>query len=166
MNIPVRAVDMTGQQFGRLTVVAYSGPDKKNKGSSWLCRCECKVERVFRRTDLLQGKHKSCGCYRRERQWMKSPSTGLPFITKQGYVLVYQPSNPMASKGGYVQEHRLVMSEMLGRPLLPNENVHHKNGIRDDNRPENLELWVKSQPCGQRIEDRLAWARDFIAQYG
>lgn len=63
-------------------------------------------------------------------------------------------------------EHRHVMEVALARPLLPHENVHHGNGVRDDNRPENLELWSTSHPCGQRVEDKIAWAVEFLTQYG
>lgn len=57
------------------------------------------------------------------------------------------------------------MAEVIGRPLKPNETPHHKNGVRHDNRPENLELWVKNQPAGQRAVDLLAWAREIIQTY-
>jgi HNH endonuclease len=59
--------------------------------------------------------------------------------------------------GRRIGEHRYVMEQVLGRPLYPFETPHHKNGRRADNRPENLELWVKPQPAGQRVEDLVAF---------
>lgn len=73
------------------------------------------------------------------------------------YVYVWiSPDDPLASmmtKHGYVMEHRLVMARALGRALATWEQVHHLNGIKDDNRPENLELWKLSQPAGVRQAD-------------
>lgn len=58
---------------------------------------------------------------------------------------------------GRILQHRVVMARTLGRPLYAWENVHHKNGVRSDNNPGNLELWVKPQPVGQRIEDLIVF---------
>ena len=68
-------------------------------------------------------------------------------------------------QGKHVKMHRVAMEKILGRPLLPEEAVHHKNGSRSDNRPENLELWSRSQPPGQRVEDKIAWAKELLALY-
>lgn len=68
--------------------------------------------------------------------------------------------------GRRVREHRAIMEEALGRPLEPHEHVHHRNGVRDDNRWENLELWSTSHPPGQRVEDKVAWAKVILELYG
>jgi hypothetical protein len=68
-------------------------------------------------------------------------------VTNQGYVLVYCPEHPNANKGrkgGYIFEHRLVMSNQLKRPLMRNEHVHHVNGDKSDNRIVNLMLFTNS----------------------
>ncbi len=62
--------------------------------------------------------------------------------------------------------HRIVMEEMLARDLLPGETVHHKNSLRWDNDPSNLELWAKTQPAGARVVDLVAWARELLERYG
>jgi len=84
---------------------------------------------------------------------------------KAGYLMVLARDHPRAGSNGYVFEHVLVMEAALGRFLFPGETVHHLNGVRDDNRPDNLELWTRPQPSGVRARDALTWARVIVDRY-
>lgn len=64
-----------------------------------------------------------------------------------------------------MREHRRVMELEIGRPLRHEETVHHINGVRSDNRIENLELWSSSHPSGQRVRDKIAWAKEILSLY-
>lgn len=70
-----------------------------------------------------------------------------PYVNKSGYVRL------AINFGKSILEHRLVMEKMLDRKLKKYETVHHKNGIRSDNRKRNLELWSRKHGAGIRIID-------------
>ena len=88
-------------------------------------------------------------------------------IGAAGYKTITRKGHPNSmDERGRILEHILVMSDHIGRPLKKGESVHNRNGIRNDNRIENLELWHKGQPAGQRLSEKLAWAIEFIQGYG
>src|SRR3990172_7462682 len=73
-------------------------------------------------------------------------------VDKHGYILIKKNDHPFCNHIGYVREHRLVMEKHLGRYLVSSEVVHHKNGVKNDNRIENLELFESN---GKHLKEDL-----------
>ena len=169
-------------------------PRRKTETHAWCCKCEqmvphdgfnkaqatCRECQNARRRDRYSKGRKCAECattpisdyapgdycrkcstaLRRRAAGARRTAGPGGYITVTGH-----HDHPNATTQGRIYEHVLVMSEKLGRPLAYGENVHHKNGVRDDNRPENLELWVTSQPKGQRPADLVAWAHEILRRY-
>lgn len=161
--------NLKGQRFGKWQVVAER--NKRNGKTMWYCLCDCGAECLVRATHLLSGHSQSCGCT--SVAWNKAHTMALApnwrggrCVDDCGYPMIYCPQHPYGKSNGYIREHRLVMESKLGRYLIKSETVHHINGIKNDNRPENLELWLRSHPPGQRVEDVVEWAKKILEIYG
>lgn len=138
------------------------------------CTCEvCLKEFVLAKRLVRSGKHSGKFCslecaYKGRKphghEFIQSP-VGTKRVNKQGYIMVLQPNSYDAIQRreagkktsqrdrGWILEHRYVMEQIMGRALHKWESVHHRDGTRQHNDPSNLELWIKTQPTGVRLED-------------
>lgn len=169
-DIKIIKKESIGKIYGKLKIIDIF---RKNGVIRAKCQCSCGNESESVLSNIIAGHTRSCGCnrgaslikYAKENAGEKNKSwKGGIKKDGGGYLREYCPGHPNAYKN-YVSQHRLVMEGMLGRYLRPEESVHHKNGIRNDNRPANLELWVKSHPQGQRVADLVAWCVEQIKRY-
>jgi hypothetical protein len=179
-------------KFGELKIIKEikKPTHVKSRGKFYLCICSCGTEKVIEGKALKQGHTKSCGCLARGGRpdrcqvdgclneyegngycnrhnvaWKKYGDPLKRLIAKFGEGSHKNGYKIITQKYRWRYEHRLVIERHLQRPLLRSENIHHKNGNKLDNRLENLELWSTHQPSGQRIEDKVKWAKEILKQY-
>jgi len=165
----IKHVVSPGDKFGELTVEKDKYTSKKinrRKGTVRCC-CSCGNITYVSPKDLLDGRRTGCKfCSKDKRIGANCYNwKGGRFKTKSGYVYVKIHGHPNLNSGGYIAEHRVVMEKHIGRYLTKKEIVHHINGIKDDNRLENLELWTRDHSDGQRVSDLTEFAIKHLTLY-
>jgi hypothetical protein len=165
----------SGDRFGRWTALQFIKMEP-NKGQIWRFRCDCGSEHEKKLSMVTLGRSNQCFvCARKQlSQRMKQTNGenhpnwkgGKYTSPSDGYVYLSGHFEHPRAIRGRVAEHRYLMEKKLGRFLYEHEEVHHKNGIRDDNNISNLELWSTSQPSGQRVADKIEWALQFLKEQG
>lgn len=135
----------------------------------------CGVEMELRPSELRQH---YCSRRCRDLAQMKRPldrtHNGKPArLDKNGYVMLWEPNHPDRTHGGWQYEHRLIAAAALGRVLLPTEAVHHINGVKDDNRPENLQVMdggehaaLSSRDYRASVNAQLAELAEYRKRFG
>jgi hypothetical protein len=159
--------DITGLRFGRLIAIKPVG--KANNGHTiWLTKCDCGNEKEIIGTNLTKKTNptQSCGCFRKETvSKLRTGENHYNWKNGEGSIngKGYREFRHGELRG--VRVHRYVYEQHYGIKLTPNQNIHHINGDRLDNRIENLELWDTTQPCGQRVEDKINFYFELVEKY-
>lgn len=161
----LKARELCSMHYSRLRTTGEVGPAEKQPPGMRRSEERCVVDNCARRA-IARG---LCGMH--YSRWYSGkglgPSEPLKAASGDGCLSKTTGYRYLGvSAGGKPRlEHRIMMEAHLGRRLTPQETVHHKNGVRHDNRLGNLELWTSSHPRGQRVSDKIVWAIELLEQY-
>jgi HNH endonuclease len=164
-----RSIDITSKIFGYLTAIRRL--DKiKNEEHLWLFQCKCGNLKEATVSAVRSGHTRSCGCLlKREVGYSKIDDDGYVLeIVEKDKISKYlkEGGRSVANKSRYIPQHIKVMADFLGRPIdTKKESIHHKNGVRNDNRLKNLELRVKWHGPGHSVEDEVSHAIEVLKLY-
>lgn len=132
----------------------YNIPRRNQKETFTMRGRKLSREQCERISKLHKGKVLSNQTKRKISEANKKGGIGHKKNRRDGYISIYFPDHPKCNKEGYIMEHDLIMECIIGRHLLADEVVHHKNHIRNDNRKENLELMTIREHAALHMKER------------
>lgn len=135
-----------GRPYGQRRRCYMCRPPRKRTSTTVKC-AECRTPFEVQPNQKTRGEGKFCSYECKYNASRGHFSVGAKYTDRRGYVMV------KTGLRQYTSEHRLVAAASLGRQLAPDEQVHHVNGVKDDNRPENLQVLTNAEH--QRLHDHL-----------
>lgn len=167
-----KSIQKLNDELNQAEVVCVYQGKTRNRGLKYKCiKCESLIEStVCRIKTSIKRKTYTGLCLKCLSSVRNNVSENSPRKTSNGYILIQKSLVPEKHHWLFnwsfpVMEHRYIMSVKLNRPLYEDEIVHHIDGNRQNNDESNLELWSKSHPPGQRVEDKIKWAKEFLKKY-
>lgn len=170
MGRPRTISDLSNTSVGQWSILSLSHYSRK-RNDVWDVRCTCgnrtqvRGESLRRRKSLMCKRCSARNAAKTLRKNGRHNYQGYVYLSQWRIQELYPTVASFYSHRKRVQEHILVMAQSLGRGLTTDETVHHKNGIRNDNRLDNLELWSRNHPKGQRVDDKVSWAKSILSKY-
>jgi hypothetical protein len=155
--------DFVGFSINGIKVLEKTDKHDPQNRRIYKCQCHCGIIFETSNQNFYHKRFTSCGCLAINRDGKTENERRKDL---KGAWWLHKPGHPNSNPKGWIREERLVMANSLDRPLKSNESVRHKNGILDDNRLENLEVWEDAIPLNlQKRQDLIDFCVSYLNEY-